>query len=65
MKGYGQRPKAYVTLQVRLTPELKERLAQCAFALEASQTSVVTEALKDFLGRHPLPNMGWVYEQSL
>jgi len=64
MRGYGQHPKAYVTFQARLTPELKDQLVQCAAALEASQTSLVTEALKDFFGRHPIP-FEWVSEQSV
>ncbi|AEJ39604.1 hypothetical protein TPY_1414 [Sulfobacillus acidophilus TPY] len=54
MTGYGQHPKAYVTFQARLTPEMKEQLVRCAQVLQESQTTLVTEALKDFFGRHPL-----------
>lgn len=54
MTSYGQHPRAYIAFQARLTPEMKEQLARCAEALEESQTSLITSALRQYLGSHPV-----------
>lgn len=55
---YGRsRTKAYVAFQVRLAPELKEKLMRRAYATGKSQVAIVNEALQqyfEFLSReHP------------
>lgn len=52
------RPKAYVSFQVRISPELKEQLARKSFEAGVSQASIVVAALKHFLdaGLTPLDN---------
>jgi len=60
---YGRsRSKAYVAFQVRLAPELKEKLMRRAFATGKSQVAIVNEALQqyfDFLAReHPEESEG-------
>lgn len=56
MIGYGQHPRAYITFQARLTPEMKDKLARCAEALDESQTSLITVALREFFGAQPWQN---------
>ncbi|MBX5468023.1 MAG: ribbon-helix-helix domain-containing protein [Firmicutes bacterium] len=46
---YGRpRTKAYVAFQVRLSPELKEKLVRRAFATGKSQVAIVKEALEQY-----------------
>ena len=46
---YGRsRSKAYVAFQVRLAPELKEKLMRRAFATGKSQVAIVNEALQQY-----------------
>lgn len=52
---YGRsRSKAYVAFQVRLAPELKDKLMRRSFKTGKSQVAIVNEALEqyfDFLAR--------------
>lgn len=50
------RSKAYVAFQVRLTPEIKEKLAQRAYVTGQSQVGIVIEALQQYF--HLLENEG-------
>ena len=43
------RPKAYVSFQVRISPELKERLATRSFETGVSQASITVAALQYYL----------------
>jgi len=43
------RPKAYVSFQVRLSPELKEKLARRSFETGVSQASIVIAALQHYM----------------
>lgn len=45
---YG-RPKAYVSFQVRISPDLKEKLARKSFETGVSQASIVIAALQHYL----------------
>ena len=54
---YG-RPKAYVSFQVRISPELKERLARKSFEAGVSQASIVIAALKYYLESGLTPQKG-------
>lgn len=51
---YG-RPKAYVAFQVRISPELKERLARRSFETGVSQAAIVIAALQHYLDQGLLP----------
>lgn len=42
-------PRAFVAFQVRITPELKQRLEEYAFKSRRSQVSIITEALETYL----------------
>jgi predicted DNA-binding protein len=44
---YG-RPRAYVAFQVRLTPELKEKLMRRSFETGQSQVAIVNLALETY-----------------
>ncbi|GBF35613.1 hypothetical protein DCCM_4742 [Desulfocucumis palustris] len=46
--AYG-RPKAYVSFQVRISPELKERLARRSFETGVSQAAIVIASLEHYL----------------
>ena len=61
MTGYGQHPRAYIAFQARLTPEMKDQLVRCAEALEESQTSLITAALREYLDSHSM-NFGLAVE---
>jgi len=43
---------AYVSFQVRFSPELKEKLMRRAFETGVSQREIVTEALRRYLSRN-------------
>jgi len=43
------RPKAYVSFQVRLSPDLKERLVRRSYETRVSQASIVVAALQHYL----------------
>lgn len=47
--NYYGKPRAYVAFQVRLVPELKERLMQRSFETGRSQVAIVNEALETYL----------------
>lgn len=49
MANIYSRPKAYVSFQVRISPELKERLARRSFETGASQASIVIASLQHYL----------------
>ncbi|AEW05716.1 hypothetical protein Sulac_2243 [Sulfobacillus acidophilus DSM 10332] len=51
MPTYPKRPRAYVTFQIRLPPDLKRQLEDYAFQTQQSQIAVVTAALEDYLRR--------------
>ena len=46
--NYYGRSRAYVTFQVRLTPELKERLMKRSFETGLSQVAIVNQALENY-----------------
>jgi len=43
------RPRAYVSFQVRISPDLKEKLARRSFETGVSQASIVIAALQHYL----------------
>jgi len=43
------RPKAYVSFQVRISPDLKEKLARRSFETGVSQASIVIAALQHYM----------------
>ncbi|GAB6159016.1 hypothetical protein JCM39194_22160 [Desulfotomaculum varum] len=43
------RPRAYVSFQVRVPPELKEKLARKSFETGVSQAAIVVAALEHYL----------------
>ena len=43
------RPKAYVSFQVRISPELKKKLMQRSFDTGVSQAAIVIAALEHYL----------------
>lgn len=47
--SYPKHPRAYVTFQIRLPPDLKRQLEEYAFRTGQSQISVVTTALEGYL----------------
>lgn len=49
MPGYPKHPRAYVTFQVRLPPDLKRQLEEYAYHTGQSQIAVVTAALEAYL----------------
>lgn len=49
MANFSCRPKAYVSFQVRISPELKEELARKSFEAGVSQASIVIAALRHYL----------------
>ncbi|MCY0864492.1 MAG: hypothetical protein OWQ57_06055 [Sulfobacillus sp.] len=51
MPTYPKRPRAYVTFQIRLPPDLKRSLEDYAFQTQQSQIAVVTAALEEYLHR--------------
>ncbi|MCY0899331.1 MAG: hypothetical protein OWU33_10435 [Firmicutes bacterium] len=46
MAHYYGRSRAYVAFQVRITPELKEKLMKRSFETGRSQVAIVNEALE-------------------
>jgi predicted DNA-binding protein len=46
--NYYGRSRAYVAFQVRLTPELKEKLMRRSFETGQSQVAIVNEALETY-----------------
>ena len=48
MANYYGRSRAYVAFQVRLTPELKEKLMKRSFETGQSQVAIVNEALENY-----------------
>ncbi len=57
MANFFGRSRAYVSFQVRLVPELKERLMKHSFESGQSQVSIVNAAIEDYLDRvnHEIP----------
>lgn len=51
--SYSKHPRAYVTFQVRLPPELKRQLEEYAFRTGQSQIAIVVAALEDYFRQHP------------
>lgn len=49
MANIQSRPKAYVSFQVRLSPDLKERLVRRSYETRVSQASIVVAALQHYL----------------
>ncbi|MCY0899333.1 MAG: hypothetical protein OWU33_10445 [Firmicutes bacterium] len=49
MANYYGRSRAYVAFQVRLTPELKEKLLKRSLETGQSQVAIVNEALERYL----------------
>ncbi len=49
MANFYGRSRAYVSFQVRLTPELKERLMKQSFETGQSQVAIVNAALEYYL----------------
>ena len=49
MAAFSGGPRAYVSFQVRIAPELKQRLEEYAFRARRSQVSIITEALEVYL----------------
>lgn len=58
MANFYGRSRAYVSFQVRLVPELKERLMKHSFESGQSQVAIVNAAIEDYLDRvtHEIPN---------
>lgn len=48
MANHIGRSRAYVAFQVRLTPELKEKLMRWSFETGQSQVAIVNEALETY-----------------
>ncbi|AGL03780.1 hypothetical protein [Desulfoscipio gibsoniae] len=48
MANAYSRSKAYVSFQVRVTPELKEQLVRLSYETGVSQASIVSSALKHY-----------------
>lgn len=61
--AYG-RPRAYVSFQVRLTPDLKERLARKSYESGFSQASIVIAALQHYLEAGLIPQKGQVEDDE-
>lgn len=49
MVTFFSRPKAYVSFQVRISPDLKEKLMQRSFETGVSQAAIVIAALEHYL----------------
>ncbi len=49
MANFYGKPRAYVAFQVRLTPELKEKLMKRSFETGRSQVAIVNDALESYL----------------
>jgi predicted DNA-binding protein len=49
------RSKAYVSFQVRISPELKEQLARRSYTTGVSQGAIVASALKHYLAEDREP----------
>jgi len=49
MANIFSRPKAYVSFQVRISPELKEKLVHRSFETGVSQAAIVIAALQHYL----------------
>ena len=56
MANFYGRSRAYVSFQVRLTPEMKERLMRQSFESGQSQVAIVNAALEHYLD-HVVPGM--------
>lgn len=50
--SYPARSQGYVAFQVRLIPDLKQRLVDYAWKSGQSQVAIVTQALEEYLARH-------------
>ncbi len=46
--NYYGKPRAYVAFQVRLTPELKEKLMKWSFETGQSQVAIINAALEHY-----------------
>jgi len=55
MANIFNRPKAYVSFQVRISPELKEKLMHRSFETGVSQGSIVIVALEHYLDSGLMP----------
>jgi len=49
MENFYRRSRAYVSFQVRLVPELKERLMKYSLESGQSQVAIVHQALEQYL----------------
>ena len=58
MANYYGRSRAYVAFQVRLTPELKEKLMKRSFETGQSQVAIVNEALENYFANVAPENSG-------
>ncbi len=56
MANFYGRSRAYVSFQVRLAPELKERLMKQSFETGQSQVAIVNAALEHYLD-HVVPGI--------
>lgn len=52
MDNFYGRTRAYVSFQVRLAPELKEKLVKKAFETGQSQVAIVNAALEQYFIDH-------------
>lgn len=55
MDNFYGRTRAYVSFQVRLAPELKEKLVKKAFETGQSQVAIVNAALEQYFIDHVSP----------
>ncbi|PSR24516.1 MAG: hypothetical protein C7B43_18810 [Sulfobacillus benefaciens] len=53
MANYYGRSRAYVSFQVRLTPEMKARLEQRSYETGLSQVAIINAALEYYLAHVP------------
>lgn len=54
MANYYGRSRAYVSFQVRLSPEMKVRLEQRSFETGQSQVAIINAALEYYLAHVPI-----------
>lgn len=50
---------AYVSFQIRFSPELKEKLIRRSYETGVSQREIVTEALNRYLAKYVNPQGGY------
>ncbi|OAT79906.1 hypothetical protein [Desulfotomaculum copahuensis] len=64
MANIYSRPKAYVSFQVRISPDLKEKLARRSFETGVSQASIVIAALQHYLDAGLTPQSEQIEEEE-